>query len=75
MSVTALKVVDATPPLPKAAPAIPALDGGRLMFLGFEAAARRKPDAKLEARIHAVGLLMMLALIAVVTVGEVMPKK
>jgi regulator of sigma E protease len=54
---------------------IPALDGGRLMFLGFEAAARRKPDAKLEARIHAVGLLMMLALIAVVTVGDVMGKK
>ncbi len=54
---------------------IPALDGGRLMFLGFEAASRRKPDAKLEARIHAVGLLMMLALIAIVTVGDIMPKK
>ncbi len=45
----------------------PALDGGRLMFLGVEALSRRKPDAKLEARIHAVGLLMLLGLIAVVS--------
>jgi regulator of sigma E protease len=54
---------------------IPALDGGRLLFLGFEAAARKKPDAKIEARIHAVGLLMMLALIAVVTVGDLMSQR
>lgn len=53
---------------------IPALDGGRLLFLGIEAASRRKPDAKIEARVHAVGLLMMLTLIAVVTWTEIMPK-
>lgn len=46
----------------------PALDGGRLLFLGFEAAARRKPDAKVEAQIHAVGLVMLLALLVVVGV-------
>jgi regulator of sigma E protease len=45
----------------------PALDGGRLLFLGAEAVSRRKPDAKLEARVHAVGLLMLLMLIACVT--------
>ena len=53
---------------------IPALDGGRLLFLMFEAASRRKPDAKIEARVHAVGLLMMLCLIAVVTWHEIIPK-
>jgi regulator of sigma E protease len=53
---------------------IPALDGGRLLFLGYEAAARRKPDAKIEARVHAVGLLMMLTLIAIVTVTDILPK-
>ncbi len=53
---------------------IPALDGGRLLFLGFEAASRRKPDAKVEAQIHAVGLLMMLMLIAVVTYADLTPK-
>jgi regulator of sigma E protease len=54
---------------------VPALDGGRLMFLGFEAASRRKPDAKVEAHIHAIGLLLMLTLIAVVTVGDVITKR
>jgi regulator of sigma E protease len=54
---------------------IPALDGGRLLFLLFEATSRRKPDAKIEARIHAIGLLMMLTLIAVVTWGEVFTKR
>lgn len=53
----------------------PALDGGRLLFLGFEAASRRRPDAKIEARVHAVGLLMMLTLIAFVTYTEVLPKE
>jgi regulator of sigma E protease len=45
----------------------PALDGGRLMFLGAEAVSRRKLDAKLEARVHAIGLLMLVTLIAFVT--------
>jgi regulator of sigma E protease len=45
----------------------PALDGGRLLFLGFEATSRRRADAKIEARVHAVGLLMMLGFIAFLT--------
>lgn len=49
---------------------VPALDGGRLMFLGYEAVARRKPNAKIEAQIHALGLIMFLALIAVVTIQD-----
>lgn len=53
----------------------PALDGGRLLFLGYEAISRRKADAKIEAKIHAVGLLMMLTLIAIVTYSDLMPKK
>lgn len=52
----------------------PALDGGRLLFLGVEAVSRRKPDAKLEARVHAVGLLMLLTLIAFVTYADVISK-
>ena len=49
---------------------IPGLDGGRLMFLGYEAVARRKPNPKMEAQIHAFGLLMFLALIFVVTIQD-----
>lgn len=52
----------------------PALDGGRLLFLAFEAISRRRADAKIEAKIHAVGLLMFLTLVAVLTYTEVMPK-
>lgn len=49
---------------------IPALDGGRLMFLGVEAISRRKPNAKLETHVHAIGLLMLLGLIAIVSVFD-----
>jgi regulator of sigma E protease len=52
----------------------PALDGGRLLFLGVEAVSRRKADAKLEARVHAIGLLMLLTLIAFVTYADVISK-
>ena len=52
----------------------PALDGGRLLFLGAEAVSRRRPDAKLEARVHAIGLLMLLTLIAFVTYADVIAK-
>jgi regulator of sigma E protease len=52
----------------------PALDGGRLLFLGAEAVSRRRPDAKLEARVHAIGLLMLLTLIAFVTYADVISK-
>lgn len=53
----------------------PALDGGRLLFLLFEAASRRRADAKVEAKVHAIGLLMFLTLIAFVTYSEVIPKR
>lgn len=49
----------------------PALDGARLAFLGYEAVTRRKPNAKVEAQVHAVGLLMLLALIFVVSSKEI----
>jgi regulator of sigma E protease len=50
---------------------VPALDGGRLMFLLYEGVARRKPNARIEAQIHAVGLLMFLALMVVVSVFDI----
>jgi regulator of sigma E protease len=53
----------------------PALDGGRLIFLLFEAASRRRADAKVEAKVHAIGLLMFLTLIAFVTYTEIIPKR
>jgi regulator of sigma E protease len=49
----------------------PALDGGRLAFLSYEAITRRRPNAQVEARVHFFGLVMLLALIAVVSVFDV----
>jgi regulator of sigma E protease len=48
----------------------PALDGGRLVFLGYEAATRRRPNARVEAHVHAIGLVMMLSLMVYVTVAN-----
>jgi len=45
----------------------PALDGGRLMFLGYEAATRRRANPRIEAVIHGVGLIMLLGLMGYVT--------
>ncbi len=50
---------------------LPALDGGRFMFLLFEAVTRQRPNEKVEALIHAVGLMLLLALIVYVTVRDV----
>jgi len=49
---------------------IPALDGGRLLFLGYEATTRKRPNPTVEAYIHAVGLLMMLGLMVYVTLAN-----
>ncbi|MFH0776345.1 MAG: site-2 protease family protein [Patescibacteria group bacterium] len=46
---------------------IPALDGGRLLFLIFEAIFRKKPSAKLEAKIHAVGYVLLLGLLVLIS--------
>lgn len=53
---------------------VPALDGGRLIFLAYEAIARRKVNEKAEALVHAAGLLMFLALMVVVTFKEIFPR-
>ncbi|HET6338115.1 MAG TPA: M50 family metallopeptidase [Polyangiales bacterium] len=49
----------------------PALDGGRLVFLGYEVITRRRPNERIEAAVHAVGLLFLLGVIALVTLRDV----
>lgn len=49
----------------------PALDGGRLMFLGFEVVTRRRPNERFEAVVHTVGILLLLGVILLVTIRDV----
>lgn len=46
---------------------LPALDGGRILFLMVEAVFRRKFPEKWEARIHIIGFAVLMALIVFVT--------
>lgn len=51
---------------------LPALDGGRLFFLLIEILFRRPVPAKYEGYIHAVGLILLLGLIVVVTFSDIL---
>lgn len=51
---------------------IPALDGGRLVFLLVEAVIRRPVNPKVEGYIHAVGMLLLLGLFVVITFKDVL---
>ena len=50
---------------------VPALDGGRAFFIFIELIARKKIPQKFESVVHAVGLILLLALIAVITVKDI----
>lgn len=50
---------------------IPALDGGRLVFLLIEAIFRRPVPAKYEAYVHAAGLIALFGLMLVVTFNDI----
>ena len=51
---------------------IPALDGGRLIFLLIEAVTRRPVNPKVEGYVHAVGMILLLGLFVVVTFKDVL---
>ena len=53
---------------------LPALDGGRLVFLVYEIVARRPVNQKVEAVIHTVGFLALLALLLGITVFGDLPR-
>ncbi len=50
---------------------LPGLDGGRLAFLAYEAITRRRANPRVEEFVHASGLLALLVLIALATVGDI----
>lgn len=50
---------------------VPALDGGRLVFILFEMIFRKPVPKKFEAIVHAVGMVLLLLLMAVITVKDI----
>jgi regulator of sigma E protease len=49
----------------------PALDGGRLLFIGIEAITGRRVPAKVEGVIHNIGMMILLILLLMITIGDV----
>jgi len=49
----------------------PALDGGRLVFIIYEAITRRRPKASFEAWTNAAGMALLIVFLALVTVNDV----
>ncbi len=50
---------------------IPALDGGRLVFLAYEMILRRKPSPRFEERATTVSMVVLLSLSAVIIVRDI----
>jgi regulator of sigma E protease len=51
---------------------LPALDGGRLFFVLLEMVRRRRIPSRVELRIHKVGMYVLLAFLALVTLFDLM---
>jgi len=50
---------------------IPALDGGRLVFILFEMIFRRKVPQKFEGAVHLIGIVLLLGLMVIVTFKDI----
>lgn len=50
---------------------LPALDGGRFLFLAIEAVRRKPVNPKYEGYVHAAGLVLLLLLMVVVTYNDI----
>jgi len=50
----------------------PALDGGRIIFVIYELIFRKKANQKLEMMVNNLGMMILLSLIVLISVGDVM---
>ena len=51
---------------------IPALDGGRLVFLGYEAVTKKKPNEKVETALISITMILLLGLIIFVSFNDIL---
>ncbi|HVV87366.1 MAG TPA: RIP metalloprotease [Kofleriaceae bacterium] len=49
---------------------LPPLDGARLAFLGYELVTRRRANPKIEATVFMIGVLILIPILIMVTVGD-----
>jgi regulator of sigma E protease len=49
---------------------LPALDGGRLVFLGYEMVTRRRANPKIEAMVHMSGIMILGIVMILVTLND-----
>jgi regulator of sigma E protease len=49
---------------------LPALDGGRIVFLALEAISRRRVNQRVEQTVHMVGMFVLLGFLVYVTIGN-----
>ena len=49
----------------------PALDGGRIIFVIYEMLTKRKANQKLEMVVNNIGMILLLGLILLITVGDI----
>jgi len=50
---------------------LPALDGGRLVFIGYELIFRRRPKPSLEHWINTIGMTLLIILLILVTINDI----
>lgn len=50
---------------------LPALDGGRLLFIAIEALTGKKPQPRFEKAIHTIGMVILLTLMTAVTIQDI----
>lgn len=50
---------------------LPALDGGRLIFIGLEAVRKKRVKPEWEQAIHLAGIVLLIALMVLVTINDV----
>ncbi len=50
---------------------LPALDGGRIVFVLWEMATKRPVPQKYETIVHSVGMILLLLLLLLVTIGDI----
>lgn len=51
---------------------LPALDGGRLVFLAYEAVFKKKANPKVEMWVNQIGMILLLSLMALITANDIM---